>query len=169
MAQVWDAQAGSLVEPNGPAALGPANVHRNQVRVLNSPKTPVFHFFDAWLQPAPEADRQAAFRASVARGNDIFLNRRFWVKDVAHINSIGLANPAKRTCAVCHNAQMSGMDIAPGLGGPRHHELSDVDGSQGVERGRRPAGVQADVQGRCAAASVSRPGHLHVGSRAGRS
>ena len=114
MAQVWDAQAGSLVEPDGPAALGPANMHRNQVRVLNSPKTPVFHFFDAWLQPAPEADRQAAFRASVARGNDIFLNRRFWVKDVAHINSIGLANPAKRTCAVCHNAQMSGMDIAPG-------------------------------------------------------
>jgi cytochrome c peroxidase len=31
-----------------------------------------------------------------------------------HINSIGLANPAKRTCAVCHNAQTSGMDLAPG-------------------------------------------------------
>ena len=113
MAQAWDGQGGSLVEPNGPAALGPANVARNAVHVLNSAKTPAFHFFDTW-QAAPAADAKAAFRASVARGNDIFVNRRFWVKDVAHINSIGLANPAKRSCAVCHNAQMSGMDLAPG-------------------------------------------------------
>ena len=113
MAQTWDAQGGSLVEPNGPAALGPANVARNAVHVLNSAKTPAFHFFDTWMAATP-ADPQAAFRASVARGNDIFVNRRFWVKDVAHINSIGLANPAKRSCAVCHNAQMSGMDLAPG-------------------------------------------------------
>ena len=114
MAQMWDAQGGSLVEPNGPAALGPANVAKNAVHVLNSAKTPAFHFFDAWLQPSSPGDAKAAFRASVARGNDIFVNRRFWVKDVAHINSIGLANPAKRSCAVCHNAQMSGMDLAPG-------------------------------------------------------
>ncbi len=113
MAQAWDNQGGSLVEPNGPAALGPANVARNPVHVLNSVKTPAFHFFDMW-QAAPAADARAVFRASVARGNDIFVNRRFWVKDVAHINSIGLANPAKRSCAVCHNAQMSGMDLAPG-------------------------------------------------------
>jgi hypothetical protein len=114
MAQMWDAQGGSLIEANGPAALGPANVARNPVHVLNSAKTPAFHFFDNWLQPSSAADPKAAFRASVARGNDIFVNRRFWVKDVAHINSIGLANPAKRSCAVCHNAQMSGMDLAPG-------------------------------------------------------
>jgi hypothetical protein len=113
VAQVWDVQGGSLIEPDGPAALGPANVARNAVHVLNSAKTPAFHFFDTW-QPAPASDAKAAFRASVARGNDVFVNRRFWVKDVAHINSIGLANPAKRSCAVCHNAQMSGMDLAPG-------------------------------------------------------
>ena len=114
VAQVWDTRGGSLIEPNGPAALGPANVARHDVHVLNSAKTPGFHFFDMWLQQSATADPQAEFRASVARGNDIFLNRRFWVKDVAHINSIGLANPAKRTCAVCHNAQTSGMDLAPG-------------------------------------------------------
>ena len=114
VAQVWDTRGGSLIEPNGPAALGPANVARHDVHVLNSAKTPGFHFFDMWLQQRATADPQAEFRASVARGNDIFLNRRFWVKDVAHINSIGLANPAKRTCAVCHNAQTSGMDLAPG-------------------------------------------------------
>ena len=114
VAQAWDARGGSLIEPNGPAALGPANVARHEVHVLNGPKTPGFHFFDMWLQRSGTPDPQAEFRASVARGNDIFLNRRFWVKDVAHINSIGLANPAKRTCAVCHNAQTSGMDLAPG-------------------------------------------------------
>jgi hypothetical protein len=114
MAQVWDVRGGSLVEPDGPAALGPANVARHQVHVLNGVKTPAFHFFDMWQQPTATTDTRAAFRASVARGNDIFLNRRFWVKDVAHINSIGLANPAKRTCTVCHNAQTSGMDLAPG-------------------------------------------------------
>lgn len=114
MAQSWDARGGSLVEPNGPAALGPANVARNPVHVLNSAKTPAFHFFDMWMAPSASTDARAEFRASVARGNDIFVNRRFWVKDVAHINSIGLANPAKRSCAVCHNAQMSGMDLAPG-------------------------------------------------------
>ena len=106
--------AGASIEPDGPAALGPANVARHQVHVLNGPKTPGFHFFDMWLARSATPDPQAEFRASVARGNDIFLNRRFWVKDVAHINSIGLANPAKRTCAVCHNAQTSGMDLAPG-------------------------------------------------------
>ena len=114
VAQAWDARGGSLVEPDGPAALGPANVARHQVHVLNGPKTPAFHFFDMWLQRSPAADPRAEFRASVARGNDLFLNRRFWVTDVAHINSIGLGNPAKRTCAVCHNAQTSGMDLAPG-------------------------------------------------------
>jgi hypothetical protein len=114
MAQSWDKRGGSLVEPNGPAALGPANVARHEVHVLNGAKTPGFHFFDMWMPSSPPADPQAAFRASVARGNDIFINRRFWVKDVAHINSIGLANPAKRSCAVCHNAQTSGMDLAPG-------------------------------------------------------
>ncbi len=114
VAQVWDARGGSLIEPNGPAALGPANVARHDVHVLNSAKTPGFHFFEMWLQRGASPDPQAEFRASVARGNDIFINRRFWVKDVAHINSIGLANPAKRSCAVCHNAQTSGMDLAPG-------------------------------------------------------
>jgi hypothetical protein len=113
-AQIWDVNGGSLVEPGGPAALGPANVARHQVHVLNGTKTPGFHFFDMWLTPGTAGDAQGAFRASVARGNEIFLNRRFWVKDVTHINSIGLANPAKRTCAVCHNAQTSGMDLAPG-------------------------------------------------------
>jgi cytochrome c peroxidase len=87
--------------------LGPQNLLREPAGVLNSPAKPVFLSFDKWKT-------DTAFRQSVARGNDIFLNRTFWVRDVAHINSIGLGNPAKRSCAVCHNAVMSGMDRAPG-------------------------------------------------------
>lgn len=106
-AQVWDNGAKDLTEANGPGALGPLSLFREKEGVLNSPAKPVFLSFDRW-----KSDTE--FRQSVARGNDIFLNRNFWVKDVAHINSIGLANPAKRSCAVCHNAVMSGMDRAPG-------------------------------------------------------
>jgi hypothetical protein len=106
-AQVFDKSAGALIEADGPGALGPLNLFRETAGVLNSPAKPVFLSFDRWKSAAE-------FRRSVARGNDIFLNRTFWVKDVAHINSIGLGNPAKRSCAVCHNAVMSGMDRAPG-------------------------------------------------------
>jgi hypothetical protein len=106
-AQVFDHGAKALTEPGGPGGLGPLNLFRETAGILNSPNKPVFLSFDQWKT-------STAFRQSVARGNDIFLNRTFWVKDVAHINSIGLGNPAKRSCALCHNAVMSGMDRAPG-------------------------------------------------------
>jgi hypothetical protein len=106
-AQTFDNAAKDLIQANGPGALGPLNLFRETAGVLNSPAKPVFLFFDPWKTDSD-------FRQSVARGNDIFLNRTFWVRDVAHINSIGLGNPAKRSCAVCHNAVMSGMDRAPG-------------------------------------------------------
>jgi hypothetical protein len=112
-AQVWDKHAGDLAEPGGPQALGPAALLREPAGVLNSPAKPVFLFFDPWKQ-AKAGDARSEFRASVARGSDIFHNRTFWVRNVTHINSIGLGNPAKRSCAVCHNAVMSGMDRAPG-------------------------------------------------------
>jgi cytochrome c peroxidase len=60
------------------------------------------------------AEAQREFRASVARGNDVFMFRQFWIRDAAHINSIGLGNPIKGTCSTCHNAQMTGQDLAPG-------------------------------------------------------
>jgi len=42
------------------------------------------------------------------------MSRTFWISDSTHINSIGLGNPLKRTCATCHNMQNTGMDLAPG-------------------------------------------------------
>jgi cytochrome c peroxidase len=35
-------------------------------------------------------------------------------RDVLLPNSIGLGNPLKRTCATCHNAQMTGQDLSAG-------------------------------------------------------
>ena len=90
-----------------------------RVHVLaNNQRDPVFRTFEPWMKPdrmpadLPDAERE--LRASIARGSDIFLLRQFWLRDVAHINSIGLGNPIKRTCTTCHNAQMTGMDLAPG-------------------------------------------------------
>jgi cytochrome c peroxidase len=40
--------------------------------------------------------------------------RQFWLRDATHINSIGLGNPMKRTCATCHHAQMTGQDLSAG-------------------------------------------------------
>src|SRR5262245_66187920 len=81
--------------------------------LADNDRDPVFRLFDAWKDPAMMAkelaEAQREFRASVARGNDVFMSRQFWIRDAAHINSIGLGNPIKGTCSTCHNAQMTGQ------------------------------------------------------------
>lgn len=119
VAQSHDRWGGSLVEPGGPLGLGPRAMADGKVHVLaNNNRDPVFRLFDAWKNPAAMAkeltDAQREFRASVARGNDVFMFRQFWIRDAAHINSVGLGNPIKRSCATCHNTQMTGQDLAPG-------------------------------------------------------
>jgi hypothetical protein len=112
-AQILDREAGNLAEATGPPALGPRAMFEHRPGVLgDNDYDPVFQLFDAWKQPAQST--QVEFRASVARGNDIFMFRQFWLRDATHINSIGLGNPLKRTCATCHNAQMTGQDLSAG-------------------------------------------------------
>lgn len=112
-AQIWDRQAGPLDESGGPPALGPRAMAEHRTGVLgDNDYDPVFQLFEVWKNPAQSA--QAEFRASVARGNNIFMFRQFWLRDATHINSIGLGNPLKRTCATCHNAQMTGQDLSAG-------------------------------------------------------
>ena len=36
------------------------------------------------------------------------------IKDSMHLDSVGLGNPVKRTCATCHGMHMTGMDTANG-------------------------------------------------------
>jgi hypothetical protein len=117
VAQVEDKAGGNLIEDGGPAGLGPFNLAKAEVGLVGEfSNTPVFQLFDKWRPDSgkPVLTERDAFRASVARGQDLFIMRTFFVRDVAHINSIGLGNPVKRGCAVCHNVQMTGHDIAPG-------------------------------------------------------
>jgi len=116
-AQVRDSAAGDLIEKGGPSGLGPFNLAIGESGLGGEHlDTPVFQKFDQWKATGDNADpsSEAAFRASVARGADLFVGRTFFVRDVNHINSIGLGNPIKRSCALCHNAQMTGHDGAPG-------------------------------------------------------
>ena len=126
VAQIFDAKAGNLAEAGGPTALGPRAMAEHRPGVLgDNDYDPVFQLFDVWKKPGQSA--QAEFRASIARGNDIFMFRQFWLRDATHINSIGLGNPLKRTCATCHNAQMTGQDLSAGWVDVGTTNYPDVD------------------------------------------
>ncbi len=119
VAQSFDQWGGSLVESGGPAGLGPLALVNGKIQPLaDSDSNPVFRLFDIWKKPEAMPKgltaAQREFRASVARGNDIFLHRQFRLRDVAHFNSIGQGNPIKQSCVACHNAQMTGERLAPG-------------------------------------------------------
>jgi hypothetical protein len=111
--QVYAAQAahifgGPLAVQGGPPGLGPVALRDGKAGVLgDNDYDPVFGKFDTWKG-------NDFYRSSVARGADIFMYRQFWIRDTVHINSIGLGNPIKRTCATCHNAQMTGQDLSAG-------------------------------------------------------
>ncbi len=118
--QVYSAQdfhnvAGSLTEPNGPPALGPMALQKGQSIINgNNWRSVTFLDFEAWRNDKPKT-AQEEFRASVARGNDIFLERPIWISDVTGFNSIGMGNPYKRTCVICHSVHLTGNDFAPGV------------------------------------------------------
>ena len=115
-AQAADPHGGRFDDKDGPQSLGPDAMLRNRTGQLgDNLNSPVFGFFDAWKKPdGAKLDDKAAFRASVARGSDVFFVRPFWIRDTQFITTIGLGNPTKRTCATCHNAQMTGQDLVSG-------------------------------------------------------
>jgi hypothetical protein len=121
--QVYAAQA---TDPAGddfsstamPGTLGARNLQSSRTGVLGDNfGNPAFKTFAAWKQNVSAVTpAQQQFRSSVMRGYEIFFNRPFWIRDVAHINTAGLGNPAKRTCVTCHNLQMVGTDASAGWG-----------------------------------------------------
>ena len=118
-AQVSHRVAGSLMEVNGPPGLGVRNVANESAGVLGNNTTQwVFPVGDVWKKlPAGAAPREAErnrMRESIARGHDVFMFRTFWIKDVQHLNTVGLGNPTKRTCSTCHGMHMTAMDVANG-------------------------------------------------------
>jgi hypothetical protein len=119
IAQVARRDAGSLVEPDGPPAFGPRNLAADDAGVLGNNTTRyVFPLGGKWLHLPRASDESEnarnAARESIARGHDVFMFRTFWIKDSMHLNSVGLGNPVKRTCATCHGMHMTGMDTANG-------------------------------------------------------
>ena len=119
IAQVSRRDAGSLVEPDGPPAFGPRNLAAGDAGVLGNNTTRyVFPLGGKWTHLPRTGDTAAdgrnASRESIARGHDVFMFRTFWIRDSMHLNSVGLGNPVKRTCATCHGMHMTGMDTANG-------------------------------------------------------
>jgi hypothetical protein len=117
-AQGADRWGDDFTSASAPPALGPQHLQQSPSGVLGDNfGTPAFKSFAPWQSPTAAAgDAQGRFRASVIRGSDVFFNRPFWIRDVTHINTVGLGNPAKRTCVTCHNLQMVGTDASAGWG-----------------------------------------------------
>jgi hypothetical protein len=118
-AQVVDRLAGNLTEPNGPPGLGVQNLAQGREGLLgNNITNYVIPIGEQWKQLPTSEDAATAAqneaRRSIARGHDVFMFRTFWIRDSMHLNTVGLGNPTKRTCATCHGMHMMGMDIVNG-------------------------------------------------------
>lgn len=111
-AQSHDAWGGSLDE--GGARGGPAAIAAGRAGVLQSTSNPIWNEFFAWKKDPPGSPEQQAYRASVARGAELFSKRMFLVRGSAGINSMGFGDPVRNSCAMCHNMQGAGIDVAPG-------------------------------------------------------
>jgi cytochrome c peroxidase len=130
-AQITDSNAGSLTAAGatgGPTALSqqPFHIGINDVLGADPAGTPfsthVFSIYDAWATQTGNA--QAAARASIARGQNIFNTRTFNISGVRGVNdAIGVAN-LTGTCTTCHDAPNAG-DHSVGL--PLDLGLTDPD------------------------------------------
>jgi cytochrome c peroxidase len=101
-AQGADIRAGLLNEKGGPALLGPQNLANGKAGALGWAPDRASAVFDIWRKPEGNGDPglQMEFRASVARGSDVFFTHEFRDRG------------AKVTCATCHRAGMTRwMDI----------------------------------------------------------
>ncbi len=116
VAQGFDRWGGSLVETSGSSSLGPQALAEAKAGAMTG--EPVFRLLDAWKNPAalPKelTGAQSEFRASVARGNEVFLSRQFRIQNAAHSNSIVWDNSGKQTCTSCHSAPMTGQALSAG-------------------------------------------------------
>jgi cytochrome c peroxidase len=101
-AQGTDIRAGLLDEEGGPTILGPGNLARGRAVGFARPTDQMTRIFDPWRKPAgaPDLGLQLEFRASVARGSEVFFARQFRHRG------------ATLTCATCHAAGITRwMDI----------------------------------------------------------
>lgn len=116
-AQVWHNQGGWLDADEVPKGLGPKRLSTAHASLPGDRlNTPTFQLFDEWKSPQLQLDGspESEFRASVARGADLFMTKLMWIRDVWTLTNGGSGNPIKRSCSTCHNSQMTGLDNSPG-------------------------------------------------------
>jgi hypothetical protein len=114
-AQVTDNAAGSLTAAGatgGPVNLAAQPFHIGINDVLGADpagtafSTHVFSVYDAWASQTGTG--QAAARASIARGQNIFNTRQFTIANVRGVNDVlGVAN-LPGTCTTCHDTPNAG-------------------------------------------------------------
>lgn len=119
-AQMSDIRGGLLGEKGGPAALGLEHVASGQAGALGgvvpagASGAPVSLDFSGWRKApgAPDLGLQREFRASVARGSEVFFARQFLVHDAFPLNATAGGKPVAATCATCHATGLTRwMDI----------------------------------------------------------
>jgi hypothetical protein len=119
VAQAESRDAGGLEAADGPSGLGPDALRKGEAGVLGNNTTRwVIPMENKWKSLPRTGDAatnsRAAARESIQRGHDVYMFRTFWIRDSMRLNSVGLGNPTKRTCATCHGMHMTGMDTANG-------------------------------------------------------
>ncbi len=107
VAQSADAKGGDLTEVSGPLGAWALGFNKN---IKTGPNQPLFLEASYWTKAAhgntghtPQTD----FRESVARGNAIFMNRSFHIRDVAGMPG----GPTSGTCASCHTTPLAGSNL----------------------------------------------------------
>jgi hypothetical protein len=103
LAQGTDIRAGLLHDVNGPLPLGPENLLAGKAQPMQATaggreKNPTWLSFDTWRK-ADVAGMQGEFRASVARGSDVFFGHQF------RISAVSGSTGGQATCASCHSPQ----------------------------------------------------------------
>jgi len=130
-AQITDSNAGSLTAAGatgGPTALSQQAFHIGINDVLGADpsgaafSTHVLSTFDAWATQT--GSTQAAARASIARGQNIFNTRQFHIIGVRGVNDAIGVTDLVGTCTTCHDSPNAG-DHSVGL--PLDLGLTDPD------------------------------------------
>ena len=107
VAQSADAVGGDLTEVDGPLGAWALGFNKH---VKNDPSQPIFLEANYWksaTQSRTGHTPQTDFRESVARGNAIFMNRSFHIRQVAGMPG----GPSSGTCATCHTTPQAGSNI----------------------------------------------------------
>jgi len=107
VAQSADAVGGDLTEVDGPLGAWALGFNKH---VKNDPSQPIFLEANYWksaTQSRTGNTPQTDFRESVARGNAIFMNRSFHIRQVAGMPG----GPSSGTCATCHTTPQAGSNI----------------------------------------------------------